>query len=458
MNNARIRPAFNVLEAPYIKVDATIIVPGATNGKSNIPEVMRSHKYIIAPSGKKISTYIVDQIFGSEIVTQTEGLRIGWLMPTLKEALENAIYQEESFIWLHKYGKKVYLECLKRSDIFDLVQKYDNIQSGRIVQDITGKADVDYILERKFELKNGETFMQIQAYEKSKKNNNNPVPISIETFNSRTGSEYSSKYVLPYEAIVNIDVGQKFFKDSERLLNEEMEIINTMFDEIQKTKTRIVSSQHFQSGDIVTQWKPSSTNYDVKTLSVGQLQDYFTLLPGDKDHAFFEFLQGDVRIEKYTEAFKFCDYQIIQMSGLSPASFGYEKDAYMNVANIDLSKNSSEMSVEAIKTQIEPQINRLIQNIVIAQNSIGTTINKLPEELIWDYGTNEKFDDMKKLQVMGRIQSVASIPYKYKAEIIIPILKKLMDGQNSNGDMDVDQFLEEYKKENEDINIKFGEV
>ena len=41
MNNAKRRPAFNVLEAPYIKVDATVIIPGATNGKSNIPEIMR---------------------------------------------------------------------------------------------------------------------------------------------------------------------------------------------------------------------------------------------------------------------------------------------------------------------------------------------------------------------------------------------------------------------------------
>lgn len=458
MNNAKIRPAFNVLEAPYIKVDATVIIPGTTNGKSNIPEVMRSYKYIIAPSAKKIATYIVNQIFGSELVTQTEGLKIGWLMPTLKKALELSVYQEESFIWIHKFNKKIYLECLHKTDIFDLVQKYDNVVSGRIVQDICGNADCDYILERKFQLKDGKTYLKLQAYEKSKKNANDPVAIPIAVFNKRTGSEYLDKYVLPYEAIINIDVGQQFFKDSQRLLNKEMDIINTMFDEIDKTRTRIVSSQHFQSGDIVTQWKPGSTNYDVRTLTVGQLQDYFTLLPGDKDHQFFEFLQGDVRIEKYEQAFKFCDYQIIQMAGLSTASFGYEKDAYMNVANVDLSKNSSDMSVEAIKTQIEPQINRLIQNIVIAQTSIGAEENIIPKELVWDYGANEKFDDMKKLQVMNRIQSVASIPYKYKAQIIMPILKKLIDEELVDKNMSVDDLINEYAKENEEINVKFGEV
>jgi hypothetical protein len=237
-----------------------------------------------------------------------------------------------------------------------------------------------------------------------------------------------------------------------------MDIVNTMFEEIDKTKTRIVSSQHFQSGDIVTQWKPGSTSYDVRTLTVGQLQDYFTLLPGDKDHSFFEFLQGDVRIEKYEQAFKFCDYQVIQMAGLSTASFGYEKDAYMNVANVDLSKNASDMTVEAIKTQIEPQINRLIQNIVIAQTSIGITENVLPATLAWDYGINEKFDDMKKLQVMGKIQGVASIPYSYKAKIIMPILKKLIDTEFLDDSMTVDKLVEQYQKETEEIDVKFGEV
>ena len=86
-------------------------------------------------------------------------------------------------------------------------------------------------------------------------------------------------------------------------------------------------------------------------------------MEGDKDHQIFQFLQGEVRTKEYEETFKFYDYQIIQMAGLSPASFGYEKDSYMNVANIDLSANASEMTIEAIKRQIEPQINRLIERL-----------------------------------------------------------------------------------------------
>ena len=58
------------------------------------------------------------------------------------------------------------------------------------------------------------------------------------------------------------------------------------------------------------------------------IQDYFTLLPGDKDKAIFEHLQGEIRYKEYIESFKFCDYQVIQMANLSPATFGYEKDAY----------------------------------------------------------------------------------------------------------------------------------
>lgn len=457
MNNAYIKPAFNVLEAPYIKVDATIIIPGQTNGKSNIPEVMRKSQYVVAPSAKKIATYIVNQIFGSELITQTEGLKINWLMPTLKEALELSIYQREAFIWIHKYNDKLYLECLKKTDIHDLVQIYDNIMSGTIKQEIIGNGDYDYILERRFKIENGKTYIKFVAYQKSKNGNGELIPITIPAFNARNNTEFEENYIYNYEAIINIDNGQEFFANSKKLLYKEMEIINTMFDEIDKTRTRIVSSQHFQSGDIVANWKPATTNFDIKQLSVGQLQDYFTLLPGDKDHSFFEFLQGQVRIDEYEKAFKFCDYQIIQMAGLSTASFGYEKDAYMNVANIDLSKNTSEMTIEAIKTQIESQINRLLENVVKAQTSIGITENIIPANLKWNYGDNEKIDDLEKLQVMNRIQSVASVPYSIKAKIIQPILAKLID-KNEIDDLTTDKLIEEMQKENSDINIKFGEV
>lgn len=454
MYNANIRPAFDVLEAPYIKVDAVVIQNGATNGK---PNIKRDRSYCIAPSAKKIATYIVNQIFGSELVTQTEGLSVSWLMPTLKEALELGIYQEESFIYLHKFDDKIYLECLKKTDIFDLEQKFDKVLSGRIVQDIPGKADVDYVLERRFKIEGGKTYLEFKAYEVNR-NSKNQVELSIEVFNARTGSDYLAKYVLPYECVINIDLGQDFFKDSRKFLNEEMKVVNTMADEIEKTKTRIVTSQHFQSGDIVTGWKPGKTQFQVESVSVGQLQEYFTLLPGDKDHKIFEFLQGDIRTEQYINTFKFYDYQCIQNAGLSPASFGYEKDAYMNTANVDLSKNASDMTVEAIKTQIEPQLNKLIENIVKAQASIGITENALPSTLNWDYGANEKFDDMKKIAVLRQIQGVGSVPYSVKAKILMPIIKKLIDSDYQDKDFTVDKLVEEYQKEVENIDIKFGEV
>ena len=103
----RIRSSKSILAPPYIQIKAKIIQNGLTNGKENLPI---DEEYIVAPSAKKISTYIQNQIFGSDLVTQTEGLNIGWLMPTLKEALSLAVYQVESFIYIHKYENQVYLE------------------------------------------------------------------------------------------------------------------------------------------------------------------------------------------------------------------------------------------------------------------------------------------------------------------------------------------------------------
>ena len=452
MNNGRIKSAYNVLEAPYIKVEATVTQPGITNGK---PNIFRKSKYIVAPSGKKVATYIVNQIFGSDLVTQTEGLNINWLMPTLKESLELAVYEEESFILIHKFDNKIYLECIKKSDIHDLVQKFDKVISGTIIQEYD-TSDETYELHREILLDNGTTYMNMKAF---KIDGNKLVPIDINTFNKYTSNDYLPKYVLPYEILINIDIGQDFFKDSKKFINEEMEIFNTFADEIEKTKTKIATTQHFQSGDIVANWQPASNHYKVDTLSVGKLADYFTLLPGDKEHYLFEFLQGQIRVNEYITSFKFCDYQIIQMAGLSPASFGYEKDAYQNVDSIDLSKNNSDMTIEAIKTQIEPQINHLLENIVKAQQSQGITKNLIPSELNWDYGLNEKLTDMKKLQVLSRVQSVGSIPYSIKAKIITPILKKLIDGDIDKEDMlTIEKLIEENKKEQDDLKIEYGEV
>lgn len=452
MNNARIKSAYNVLEAPYIKVEATVTQPGITNGK---PNIFRKSKYIVAPSGKKVATYIVNQIFGSDLVTQTEGLNINWLMPTLKESLELAVYEEESFILIHKFDNKIYLECIKKSDIHDLVQKFDKVISGTIIQQYDGLEE-EYELHRKIKIDNGTTYMNMEAF---KIDGSKLVPIDINVFNKYTGNDYLPKYILPYEILINIDVGQDFFKDSKKFINEEMEIFNIFADEIEKTKTKIATTQHFQSGDIVANWQPGATHYKVDTLSVGKLADYFTLLPGDKEHYLFEFLQGQIRVNEYITSFKFCDYQIIQMAGLSPASFGYEKDAYQNVDSVDLSKNNSDMTIEAIKTQIEPQINNLLENIVKAQQSQGITKNLIPSELNWDYGLNEKLTDMKKLQVLNRVQSIGSIPYSIKAKIITPILKKLIDDDIDKEDMlTIEKLIEENEKERKSIEIEYGEV
>ena len=437
---------FNPLQAPYIKVSVKVTSPGTTNGKPNIKE---EDRYVLAPSAKKIGTYIRNQLFGSDLMTQTEGLDINWLMPTLGEALELAVYETESFIYLHKFDNKVYLECIKKCDIHNLVQRYDKIISCDIIQDFEGK-DYDYALERHIKMENGNTELVFTAYRKEKKGDWKEIPLQL--FNQVNNTEYEKIYELPYEVLINIDIGQDFFKDSTKFLNEEMEIFNTLSQEREKTKTRIATTQHFQSGDIYNQWQPSQNIYDVKTLSVAGMQDFFTLLPGDKEHSVFEYLQGNLRVTEYMDAFKFCDYQVIQMANLSPATFGYEKDNYQNVASVDLSMNLTEMTIEAIKKQIEPQVNHLIENIIKLQELLNIEDNRIPSDLIWDYGDNEKLDDNKKITTIQAIQRTMSIPYSTRAKILTPILNKLIDE-----DLDADNITKAYNEEREDIKLSYEE-
>lgn len=446
MKTGKIKPS-EILQAPYISVKAKVISPGTTNGK---PNIRYEDEYVVSPSAKKIATYIRNQIFGSELITQTEGLEINWLMPTLSEALERAIYQTESFIYLHKYNNKVYLECLNKSDIHDLVQVFDQVKEAKIVQEY----ETDKI---KFELHrtiiisgDGTSIIKFNAYIREK---DKLVPYSLDKFNEIFDTEYEDIENKPYEVLINIDTGQDFFKDSKKLLNEEMVLINTLVDEIEKTKTRIATTEHYQSGDIANTWQPRGTTYDVKTINVGSLQDYFVLMPGDKDHQMFSFLQGDIRVKEYEDTFKFYDYQVIQMAGLSPASFGYEKDNYMNVANVDLSANASEMTIEAIKRQLEPQINRLIENIIRLQSTQEITENVIPEDVTWDYGANERIDDMKKLEVLKNVQRTMSVPYSVRAKIGVPILNKLVDDPIEEEDL-----IKEWQEENNKMNIEFGEL
>lgn len=435
-----------IWDAPFIQVKAKITMPGETNGK---PNIKYKEEYIVAPSAKKIATYIRNQIFGSELVTQTEGIEINWLMPTLGESLEKAIYQTESFIYLHKYNNKVYLECLNKNDIHDLVQVFDQVKEATIKQEYFYE-DECYELHRHITIVgDGTSIIKFTAF---RDNKGKLERIQLSQFNQLFNTEFEEIENKPYEVLINIDTGQEFFKDSKKLLNEEMVLINTIAEEVEKTKTRIATSEHYATGDIATSWTPKATTYQPHTINVGTLQDYFVLVPGDRDHQFFQFLQADLKIDKYEESFKFYDYQIIQMAGLSPASFGYEKDSYMNNANVDLSANASEMTIEAIKRQLEPQINRLIENIIRLQQSQDIEENKIPIEVEWDYGANERIDDMKKLDVMQKVQRVGSIPYKVRAKILTPILNKLMED-----DLDEEDLINAYDEEN-NTRIEFGEL
>lgn len=438
---------FNPLQAPYIKINVKVTNPGVTNGKPNIRD---EERYVLAPSAKKIGTYIRNQLFGSDLLTQTEGLDINWLMPTLGEALELSVYEKESFIYIHKFDNKIYLECIKKCDIHNLVQVYDKVKSCDIIQDFEGK-EFDYCLKRHIKMENGNTELEFSAY-KREKNKGEWQEIGLGEFNSINNTDYKRVYELPYEVLINIDIGQDFFKDSTKFLNEEMEVYNTLCEEVQKTKTRIATTQHFQSGDITNQWQPAQNIYDVKTISVGNMQDYFTLLPEDKEHSVFEFLQGNLRVNDYIDTFKFCDYQVIQMANLSPATFGYEKDNYQNVASVDLSMNLTEMTIEAIKKQIEPQVNHLIENIIKLQELLNIQDNKIPNDLQWDYGDNEKINDDKKITTLKSIQNVMSIPYSTRAKILTPLLNKLIDEKT-----DADAITKEYEKESKDIRLNYEE-
>ena len=434
---------FRPLQAPFIKVEAEVVLNGVTNGKNNLKKV-KEVTYKVSPPAKKIATYIVNQIFGSDLVTNIPD-GINWLMPSLREALETGVYCRESFEYIHMFDKKVYLEDIKRNQIFDLRQKFDKIYSCTLIED-----NDNLSLHRHIEMENGKSYLTFRAYETDK--NGKETEITLSKYNAIMGTEYKPKYILPYEVLINIDFGQDFFRDSKKLLLESMRIIDILNDELEKTRTRIATTQHYQTGNIVTQWQPN-TNFNVNQLSVGDLKDYFVLMPGDKEHQLFSFLQGDIRNQNYIDTYKFYDYQIIQMAGLSPASFGYEKDAYQNTASIDLNANASEMTIEAMKTQIEPQINRLLENIAKLQASNGITENVIPTSVEWNYGSNERIDDWDKVELIQNIQRVMSVPYSTRAEIITPLLSKLVDGN-----VEAEKLIEEHRNEIGEIKIDYGEI
>lgn len=434
---------FKPLQAPFIKVETEVVLNGVTNGKSNLQK-KKEITYKISPPAKKIATYICNQIFGSDLMT-TIPKGINWLMPSLRQALETCVYCKEAFIYLHKFDNKVYLETIKPNEVFNLVQKFDKVYSCTLIEQ-SGNLS----LHRDIRIEEGKSYIRLKAYETD--NYNKEHEISITKYNSLMKTEYKSQYILGYEVIINIDCGQEFFRDSKKLLLECMRIMDILNDELEKTRTRIVTTQHYQTGNIVTKWQPQ-TNFNATQMSVGDLQDYFTLMPGDKEHHVFQFLQGDIRNENYINTYKFYDYQIIQMAGLSPATFGYEKDTYQNTASIDMNANTSEMTIEAMKTQIEPQLNRLLENISKMQKTNGITENEIPLEVKWDYGSNERIDEWDKIEIVKNLQRIASIPYKQRAEIIVPILNKLVQT-----DIKVDELIKDHENEKEGIKIEYGEI
>ena len=439
-----------IFDAPFIKVDVEVTIPGSHNGTPNITKT--ASKYVVAPTAKKIATYMTNQIFGSDILTGVEGMNVSWIMPTLKESFENAIYCTESFIQILIFEGRVYLKFVPKCQIFNLVQNFDKVKSCSIIDETDdGECRLERDMEFFYEDGSEMTVMAMTAFQKDRNGEFFKMPLS--SYNNRYGTDWQEKYVLPYRNLINIDTGEQFFDDSKNLLENEMKVINVLSDEIQKTRTRIAATQHYTTTDVVTGWKPASS-FQVETLSVNDLHDYFTLLPGDRDHQMFEFLQGNIRVADYEQAFKFYDYQVIQMAGLSPASFGYEKDAYMNVANVNLSGNATDMTVEAMKTQITPQIDSLFKNIMLCQQSSGFE-QTIPEGMTWDFGDNEKFDDMKKLKVLSEVQKVASIPYTERAKIIQPILAKLTD---ETDDEAVENLVNSHNAENEKIGITYGRI
>ena len=114
--------------------------------------------------------------------------------------------------------------------------------------------------------------------------------------------------------------------------------------------------------------------------------------------------------------------------------------------------NLTDMTIEAIKKQIEPQINHLLENIVKLQELLNIQDNRIPSDLIWDYGNNEKLTDDNKIKTLSAIQRTMAVPYSTRAKIITPILNKLIDEN-----IDVENMIKEYDKEREDLKLSYEE-
>ena len=74
-------------------------------------------------------------------------------------------------------------------------------------------------------------------------------------------------------------------------------------------------------------------------------------------------------------------------------------------------------------------------------------------QLEWNYGSNERISDWDKVEIIREMQRVASIPYEQRAEIIAPLLNKIMEVKIKPKDL-----IEAHKNEIGNIRVEYGEL
>ena len=176
-----------IFDAPFIKVDVEVTMPGSHNGTPNITKT--ESKYVVAPTAKKIATYMTNQIFGSDILTGVAGMNVSWIMPTLKESFENAIYCTESFIQILIFEGRVYLKFVPKCQIFNLVQNFDKVKSCSIIDETDdGECRLERDMEFFYEDGSEMTVMAMTAFQKDRNGEFFKMPLS--SYNNRYGTDW----------------------------------------------------------------------------------------------------------------------------------------------------------------------------------------------------------------------------------------------------------------------------
>ena len=99
------------------------------------------------------------------------------------------------------------------------------------------------------------------------------------------------------------------------------------------------------------------------------------------------------------------------------------------------------------------EINRIIENIIRLQTSQDIKENIIPNDVSWDYGLNERVDDLKKLDVLQKVQRTMSVPYSVRAEIVLPVLNKIADNP-----IELERLIKDWQEETNKIDIEYGEL